>query len=92
MKTIQFFETTPQQLSELISEAVKKQLEELKQVLQVQEQKEELLTRKETCEFFQIDPSTLWHWVNQGRVKVYGIGNRRYFKRSELMESLTEKK
>ncbi len=48
-----------------------------------------LLTREDTCKFLSIDSSTLWAWTNKGKVKAYGIGNRRYYKRSELLECLT---
>jgi len=88
MNTIQFIQTTPQQLSELINKGVKDQLEHLKKELINQEAKDELLTRVETCEFLKIDSSTLWHWTNKGKVKAYGIANRRYYKRSELLEGL----
>lgn len=88
MKTLQFIQTTPQQLSELINEGVKTQLEELKNSLLNKEASDELLTRKEACEFLKIDSSTLWHWTNKGKVKAYGIVNRRYYKRSELFDSL----
>jgi len=54
--------------------------------------KEELLTRKETCEFLKVDPSTLWHWTNKGKVIAYGIGNRRYYKKQELLQSLIQLK
>lgn len=50
---------------------------------------DQLLTREETCKFLKIDSSTLWAWTNKGKVKAYGIGSRRYYKRSELLESLT---
>ena len=82
---IQFIQTTPQQLSELINEGVKNQLERLKKDLLKQEADDELLTRKETCEYLKIDSSTLWHWTNKGKVKAYGIANRRYYKRSEIL-------
>ena len=49
---------------------------------------EELLTREETCKFLKIDSSTLWHWTNRGKVRAYGMGARRYYKRSELLECL----
>ena len=49
---------------------------------------DELLTREQTCEFLQIDSSTLWHWTNKGKVIAYGIGNRRYYKKAELLECL----
>jgi len=81
--------TTPSQLVDLINEGVKTQLEQLKRELQTQTANDDLLTREQACELLQIDPSTLWHWTNKGKVKAYGIGNRRYYKRSELLESLT---
>lgn len=49
---------------------------------------EDLLTRKEACEFLKIDSTTLWHWTNKGKIKAYGIANRRYYKKGELIESL----
>ena len=49
---------------------------------------DELLTREQTCDFLQIDSSTLWHWTNKGKVIAYGIGNRRYYKKAELLECL----
>lgn len=48
----------------------------------------ELLTRDEACKFLKIDQSTLYHWTQKGKVKAYGIGNRRYYKRNELIDSL----
>lgn len=53
---------------------------------------DELLTREQMCNFLQIDSSTLWHWTNKGKVKAYGIRNRRYYKKAELMECLILKK
>ncbi len=81
--------TTPSQLVDLINEGVKTQLERFKKELQTQTANDDLLTREQTCELLQINASTLWHWQNKGKVKGYGIGNRRYYKRSELLESLT---
>lgn len=88
MDTVQFIQTTPQQLADLITEGVKIQLQEFKKNLDSQQANDELLTREETCKFLSIDSSTLWAWTNKGKVKAYGIGNRRYYKRSELLESL----
>lgn len=81
--------TTPEALIKQISEDVKIQLSELIKQLQNKESNDDLLSREETCKFLQIDSSTLWHWTNKGKVKCYGIANRRYYKRSELIESLT---
>jgi hypothetical protein len=78
---------TPEDLTKLISDGIKGQISELKKLIDVQDPNE-LLSRDETCKFLQIDSSTLWHWTNKGRVKSYGIGNRRYYKKAELVESL----
>jgi len=81
--------TTPEALTNLISENVKAQLENLKKELLSKEASDELITRDATCKLLQIDSSTLWHWTNKRKLIAYGIGNRRYYKRSEIMESLT---
>ncbi len=78
---------SPERLTELIKDGVKSQLEDFKKTLQTHNP-DELLTRTETCKFLQIDSSTLWHWTNKGKVIAYGIGNRRYYKKAELLESL----
>lgn len=82
-------ELTPDQLSNLIAECVKNQLQEFAGNLNTKNVNDDLLTRDETCTLLQIDSSTLWHWTNKGKVKAYGIGARRYYKRSELLEALT---
>lgn len=87
---VQFIQTTPTQLAELINKGLKSQLEDFKKQLDLNTQ-EELLTRKETCDLLKIDSSTLWHWTNKGKVTCYGIANRRYYKRSEIMKCLTKK-
>ena len=87
MSTLQFIQTTPEALVELIKKSVKSQLEDLKKDFQTHNP-DELLTREQTCEFLQIDSSTLWHWTNKGKVIAYGIGNRRYYKKAELLECL----
>lgn len=49
----------------------------------------ELLTRKEVCIMLKIDQSTLWAWTKKGKVKAYGISNRRYYKKDEIINCLT---
>lgn len=48
----------------------------------------ELLTRKQTAILLQINLSTLYYWTKSGRLKAYGISNRVYYKRSEVLDSL----
>ena len=80
---------TVEQLQQLIGTSVKNGIQELQKELHTKDNSEELMTREETCQFLKIDSSTLWAWTNQQKVKAYGIGARRYYKRSELLECLT---
>lgn len=84
--------TTPEELVQLIQESFKNQLQDLRKELQNTSSEDELLTREETCNLLKINSSTLWTWTNKGKVKAYGIANRRYYKRSELNEALIELK
>ena len=80
---------TVEQLQQIIGTSVKNGIQELQKELQSKDNSEELMTREETCQFLKIDSSTLWAWTNQKKVMAYGIGARRYYKRSELLECLT---
>lgn len=73
---------------ELIKSTVKELFDELKQSL-LKEDHNELLTREETCKLLKIDSSTLWAWTKKGKLNVYGIANRRYYKKNEVLECLT---
>lgn len=82
-------ELSVEELQQLIGTSIKNGISELHKELETKNFNEELLSRKETCKFLKIDSSTLWAWTNKGKVKAYGISARKYYKRSELMESLT---
>ena len=88
MTQFKFIQLTPQELKNTISEALKDEFDSQNKHLSLQQLNDDLLTRKEACDFLKIDSSTLWHWTNKKKVKAYGIANRRYYKRSELIESL----
>lgn len=91
MGTIQLIQVSPNELADLICESVKIQLRELLQGSPVKpsEEEKEFLTRKQTIELLAISSVTLHSWCNQGILKPYKMGNRTYFKRSELMETLS---
>jgi excisionase family DNA binding protein len=75
-------------LERLIKLGVAAEIEKLRKDLVNHKEIDELLTRKEAYEYLRIDSSTLWTWTNKGKVKAYAIGNRRYYKRSELIGAL----
>ena len=49
---------------------------------------EELLSREETSSLLKINLSTLWRWTKDGKVNAYGIGNRIFYKKDEIFNSL----
>ena len=81
-------EMTPEQLEKLVGSSVKSQLNDFKKVFANLQANDELMSRDETCKFLKINASTLYHWTNKGKVLAFGIGSRRYYKRSQLLECL----
>jgi hypothetical protein len=45
----------------------------------------EILTRKETASLLNVNLSTLWLWTRQKKLQSYGIGNKVYYKYSEII-------
>ncbi len=88
-KSILLHQLSTEELEQLIGKSIKNGISQLHKEQLIKNFNEELLTREETCKFLKIDSSTLWSWTNRGKVKAYGIGARRYYKRSELLECLT---
>ena len=89
--TIQLIQLTPNELQNAIIEGMNQKFEELKTSFQPKEPVE-LLTRAETSSLLKITLTTLWNWSKQGKVVSYSIGNRIYYKRSEVLQSLIELK
>lgn len=84
MSAIQFIGTTPAELVNEIKTAIIPELkEELSKEFQPK-QPTEYLTRTEVCKLLKIDLSTLHRWTKSAKLNAYGIGNRVYFKRSEI--------
>lgn len=64
-------------------EGLQNQLKELKQNFEPKTPTE-YLTRSEVAKMLSCDLSTLHNWVKKGKLNPHGIGNRVYFKRSEI--------
>lgn len=79
-------EVSPEQITSLF-EGIKKELADLKANFQPK-QPTEYLTRNEVSELLKCDLSTLHNWVKKGKINPYGIGNRIYFKRSEIENAI----
>lgn len=67
---------------------LQKQLNELKQNLQPKTPAE-YLTRTEVATLLKCNLSTIHNWCKNGKLKPYALGNRIYFLRSQIEETLT---
>lgn len=87
MQTVQFIQTTPQELQSQITEGVKNQLQDFLKNYQPK-LPNEYLTRSDVSKMFNVDLSTVHNWCKSGKLKPLGLGARVYFLRSDIEQSL----
>ncbi|GEP50275.1 hypothetical protein FNO01nite_09470 [Flavobacterium noncentrifugens] len=87
MSVVQFIQVTPDQLQSLIAGEIKRVLNEFLKNFTPQ-QHNEYLTRKQVADLFDIDLSTLNNWSKSGKLSPCYKGNRVYFLRSEIDQSM----
>ena len=81
----------PEVLQQMIREAVNDALKEQKEKL-INEKDEELLTRQEVADIYDITLVTLGQWVKDGKIpKPIKKGNRVYFPKSEIYSDIKSK-
>lgn len=86
-KTIQITEVSVDELADKVADKLLLKIQSYLDDLYTKEN-DVYLTRQETADFLKIDSSTLWNWTNKGKVISYGIGNRRYYNKQEIIEIL----
>jgi len=85
--TIQLIQLSPEQLEDRIYTRIKLELDSLRSDFQPK-QPTEYLTRNQVKEMFDVDLSTIHNWTKRGKLKAYGIGNRIYYKRTEIDQAI----
>lgn len=60
----------------------------LKKLSQEKEQEEKLLTVDETLKFLKCSKQALWNWRKNGILPSYRLGNRVYYKKSDIFNKL----
>ena len=48
----------------------------------------DLITREETCRLLSVSKTTLWKHTKSSKLKSYGMGNRVYYKKREVLNAL----
>ena len=79
------FDNMPQAIAKVYEEVttLRTLLTDLQQRFEPK-QPTEYLTRSEVAKLLSCDLSTLHNWVKKGKLVTYGIGNRIYFRRSDI--------
>ena len=85
---IQIENISVKELTEIIAEKLVDKIETRIAMLISKQNDEELLTRTETAKILKVELTTLWSWTKKGKITAYGIGNRVYYKRGEIMKAL----
>lgn len=84
MTKLQLIEITPEELSDMIIKGIQGAINSIAAPLN----EETLLNRYEAAELLKISTVTLWDWTNKGKIQSYGLGNKVFYKKSELLSSI----
>ena len=91
VQQIQLLNITPHDLTNLIKEGIKSELSELTKSVHSDESNPHL-TRKETAKYFGVSLNCINDWCRKGIITPYKVGQRTYFKRSELVQVMFNQK
>ena len=77
-------------LTELISNCVKAELQKISNVIQLNPKVEnnELLSRKQASELLGVSYTTLFHWNNDKTLPAKKIGNKVFYQKSAIMDKI----
>ena len=89
MQNSTLFQGTPEGLVDLLMIAIRQELKDLKS--EAPAPADELLTKKQACDFLKVTATTLWRWHKEGKIETYGIGKIRYYKKADLLNLLIKK-
>jgi len=69
---------------------IENKLLQLLERIEAPKQETELITTKEVCKLLGVSSSTLHIWRKQGIIKGFRVGNKVRFKKTEILEAITE--
>ena len=89
MADIQFIQTNPNALANLIDEKIKDRLNQFAEKL-LPKEPSKYMTRQEVADFLKVDISTVHNYTKRGLLKSYGIERRVLYKRDEVEQAVVE--
>lgn len=96
MEQMVFYKITPEELNEIVTNAVEMTISRIEQAAkekadkQAEESNSDLITREEVCKLFRITLPTLHNWTKSGRLPSYKFNSRVRYKKTEIMEIINQ--
>lgn len=87
----QIFMITKEDLQSVVSSMVENLLEQFKANESKETTKENLLSTEEVRAIFHVQKSSLWVWAKRGYLKPIKLGNKNYYKQSDINALLNER-
>jgi excisionase family DNA binding protein len=89
-QSLQMINLSVEDLTVLISNCVKAELQKINNVIQLNPivENDEVLSRKQASELLNVSYTTLFHWNNDKTLPAQKIGKRVYYQKSAIMEKL----
>ncbi len=88
----QITEINASDLEQMLTSSVRAGLQKFKQELEQEKKEDEnpdkLMNITEVCDFLKISKPTLHNYLNSGKLISYGVGQKRYFRYSEVLNAL----
>ena len=87
-QTFQMVNLSVDDLTKLISNCVKAELQNLNEVIRPNPETSDLLNRAETAKLLKVSFVTLFHWNKDKTLPAQKIGSRVYYQKSVIMNKL----
>ncbi len=90
-KQLHFYQTTPEELTDEILTGVESRLKAFfENYTPSKKEDDELLTVEETLKILKCSKQALWNWRKKGILSSYRLGNRVYYKKSDIYAKLVK--
>jgi len=91
-QSIQLLNITTNDLTNLIKEGIKSELLDFKNSINPESLESPHLTRRQAAAFFDVSLNCINDWTRKGILKSYKVGQRTFYRRSELLQIMFNQK
>ena len=92
METLKLVQVTPENLAEIVKNAVSSELERFSDLFKKSESDSEYLTREEVCKRLKISKGTLNNRSRSGEIPSHKVGRRVLYRNCEVQEYINGQK